>query len=162
MAKSATSKRGQLHIRGDVSRYVNRLKKVLELAPHTWRCFRFQGVCRSQRKVSSTYVEMFLQQTVAIVPFSSQLHIRGDVSGSGSGKPTKIRLAPHTWRCFYWQFSLSVSVVVSSTYVEMFLSPFSLSAFQLSQLHIRGDVSLSRCHIRPPSSLAPHTWRCFR
>ena len=151
----------QLHMRGDVSMTGPSIPIATVLAPHAWRCFYGCVLQTISEKVSSTCVEMFLQVLRSIYKRNCQLHMRGDVSYLKKLPDNAPMLAPHAWRCFYLYIAYFLHIYVSSTCVEMFPQRKVYKGLAVSQLHMRGDVSLGSCFTLKGMELAPHAWRCF-
>ena len=110
-----------LHIRGGVSEIRFKGHADPWFSPHTWRCFFDDLGDQSRRSVFSTYVEVFLTISRLKKLRLCFLHIRGGVSANVITFEASRKFSPHTWRCFYLNVLSTLTKLVFSTYVEVFL-----------------------------------------
>ena len=69
-----------LHVCGGVSTLVDNLHGEHEFSPRMWRCFSALVLEERERKIFSTYVEVFLRRTALICESTDFLHVCGGVS----------------------------------------------------------------------------------
>ena len=110
-----------LHVRGGVSKLVERHNEALE--------------------VFSTFVEVFLVGRFSESRPSSLLHVRGGVSCIDGLRYALSESSPRSWRCFHDKTPSPKSGCVFSTFVEVFLVIAAKDRFCERLLHVRGGVS---------------------
>ncbi len=111
-----------LHARGGVSnafafQFIKRWS-----SPRSWRCFLLVKHRRSDKKVFSTLVEVFLADSPGLKEGLGLLHARGGVSSEDKPNAAKSLSSPRSWRCFPLHATAAGMLVVFSTLVEVFLS----------------------------------------
>ena len=149
------------HVRGGVSRIVNRGAIEDVSSPRAWGCFVTYQETGIGPIVFPTCVGVFLTAIIAITHFIRLPHVRGGVSRTACHRYVVAWSSPRAWGCFFRLRSEKHRQDVFPTCVGVF-PPTQKDGQGLFCLpHVRGGVSriINRGSIEDVSS--PRAWGCF-
>ena len=117
-----------LHVCGGVSNRGFYVSERNIFSPRMWRCFRIGDGFAGSGEIFSTYVEVFPSRIQTKTQRFHFLHVCGGVSLIYNEWFRDEKFSPRMWRCFQCLIETTLRLAIFSTYVEVFLSLFTLSA----------------------------------
>ena len=89
-----------LHVCGGVSDAFALWCASKKFSPRMWRCFSIWVTDREEKRIFSTYVEVFLRRVSTSWLFRYFLHVCGGVSKEALRLKVSPGFSPRMWRCF--------------------------------------------------------------
>ena len=136
--------RNFLHVCGGVSDYIAIAGVKLKFSPRMWRCFWTGRLLTPTKKIFSTYVEVFLNVLHVLIKIPHFLHVCGGVSRMIRDRTNKNIFSPRMWRCFLRLKTERRTLIIFSTYVEVFLTYVMWNPIRVDFLHVCGGVSTQK------------------
>ena len=150
-----------LHVCGGVSNWFSDLPAEVRFSPRMWRCFLSEKQHSGSSMIFSTYVEVFLNRQCTPSQKSDFLHVCGGVSPPVERVVAVTEFSPRMWRCFFKDDCDIHTIIIFSTYVEVFLRLMSVVKTRWNFLHVCGGVSAFQPSVLDSQRFSPRMWRCF-